>query len=112
MKKRTKKHPLEEKYPKQCAEYRKIADRAYQLFLDKGIEYGTSNVRMLGLLGLSLRLMEKVVRLLTLQGWSVWTGKREKEVKDPKFGSIDQELQDISNIAVIATIIGKDKWGK
>lgn len=112
MKKRVKKHPLEEKYPEQCKEYKKIADKAYILFLKKGMEYGTSNVRMLGLLGLSLRLMEKVVRLLTIQGWNVWTGTQEAKIDNPEFGSINQELQDIFNIAIIASIIGRGKWGK
>ena len=76
------------------------------------MEYGISNVKMLGLLGLSLRLMEKVVRLLTIQGWNVWTGTQEDKVDNPEFGSIYQELQDICNIAIIASVIGKKKWGK
>lgn len=107
-----KKHITETRYPEQCSEYKKLVDKLYKLHLDKNKEYSSNNVKMLGVLGLSLRMMEKIVRLLTLQGWDIWTGKRVDGVKDPKFGSIEQELEDISNLAVIALLLAKDKWGK
>lgn len=112
MKKGTKKHPLEEKYPEQCAEYRKIADRLYKLFLDKGMEYGVNNVRALGPLGLSLRMFEKIIRALNLLGWNPWEGKFTGTITKPKFDSVEKEFDDVANISIIALIMSRGKWAK
>lgn len=111
-KKEKKRHVYEEQYPRQCKEYKRITDQKYQLFLDKGREYGVNNVRAMGLLGLSLRLAEKIIRILNLQGWDLFTGKFTKVIRDPKFGSIERELEDIANIAIIAIITIRGRWAK
>jgi hypothetical protein len=107
-----KKHVYEIEYPQQCKEFRTILDGLYKLFLDKGREYGVNNVRAMGPLGLSLRMFEKVIRILNLLGWNPWTGTFTKNVKDPKFGSVEKECEDIANIAIITQILAKGKWAK
>lgn len=107
-----KRHVYEVEYPEQCAEFRQICDNLYQLFLDKGREYGVNNIRAMGPLGLILRMFEKTIRALNLLGWNPWTGAFTKNVQDPKFGSVERECEDIANIAIIAQILAKGKWAK
>ena len=107
-----KKHIYEEQYPEQCKEYKKIIEEKYQLFLDKGREYGVNNVKSIGLLGLCFRMMEKVIRILNLQGWNPWEGKFTSAIQNPKFDGIERELEDIANLAIIAIIMLRKKWAK
>ncbi len=111
-KSKSRKHDYEIAYPEQCAEFRKIIEAQYQLFLDKGKEYGVNNVRAMGPLGLSLRMFEKVIRVLNLLGWNPWKGEFTKAINNPKFDSIQNECADISNIAVISLIVARGKWAK
>jgi hypothetical protein len=105
-------HITEQKYPKQCEEYRKIQHQLYQLHLDKNREYSPNNVRALGILGLALRVHEKSIRLLNLLGWDPFEGKPTPGITDPKFGSIEAELEDIANIPILALIMARNNWGK
>lgn len=107
-----KKHITETNYPQQCNEYAKIQQQLYQLHLDKNREYSPNNVKALGVLGLALRIHEKSIRLLNLLGWDPFEGKPTKQISDPKFGSIEAELEDIANIPVLALIMSRKKWGK
>jgi hypothetical protein len=107
-----KKHDYETAYPEQCEEFRKIIDNLYQLFLDKGKEYGVNNVRAMGPLGLSLRMFEKVIRVLNLLGWNPWKGEFTKAINSPKFDSVEKECEDIANIAIISLILARGKWAK
>ncbi len=102
----------EKKYPKQCAEYKKIWQELYTLHLDKNREYSPNNIKALGLLGTALRIHEKSIRLLNLLGWDPFEGKPTKAILDPKFGSIESELVDIANIPVLALILSRGNWGK
>ena len=84
----------------------------YKLFLDKGLEYSVNNVKAIGVFGLTLRLVEKVIRLTNIIGWDLFEGRFTKSITNPKFGSVKQELEDIANIAIIAIIVARGKWGK
>ena len=107
-----KKQYLEETYPQQCNEYRKIVEDAYQLFLDKGREYSPNNIKAIGILGCFFRLFEKVIRSLNILGWDAFEGKPKDSVKGVKFDGVEQEAQDILNIAIIIVIMLRKKWGK
>jgi len=110
--KKGKKHPTEEKYPQQVAEYKKIVDDMYQLHLDKNREYSPNNIKVLGLLGCALRLLEKNIRVLNILGWDVWEGKTKETVKELKFDSIEKELDDLGNIPILMKILMRGKWGR
>lgn len=107
-----KKHILEKQYPEQCAEFRRIVDELYSLFLDKGKEYSPNNVKAIGSFGLSLRIMEKIIRALNIQGYDPFEGKFKEKITDVKFDSIEKELDDIANLAIIAKILLRKKWAK
>lgn len=106
------KHITEQKYPKQCSEYRKVWRQLYQLHCDKNREYSPNNVKALGILGLALRVHEKSIRLLNLLGWDPFEGRPTRAITDPKFGSVESELLDIANIPVLALIMLRKQWGK
>ena len=107
-----KKHVTEIKYPEQVKEFKKITEELYGLHLDKNREYSPNNIKALGQLGNALRIFEKSIRLLNILGWDPFEGKPTKAITDPKFGSIEAELTDISNIGILAMILGRGKWGK
>lgn len=106
------KHVTEARYPEQCAEFKRIVEALYKLHLDKNREYSPNNIKMIGQLGVGLRIMEKAIRTLNLLGFDALEGKVKDKVSDPKFGSVEAELEDIANLAIIAQILGKGKWGK
>lgn len=107
-----KKHETEENYPEQCAEFQKILSGLYKLHLDKNREYSPNNIKAIGVLGCSLRIFEKTIRLLNLLGWDVWEGKPKESLEKVKFGGAEEELADIANLAVIASILKRSKWAK
>ena len=107
-----KKHVYEASYPEQCAEFRRILDSIYQLFLDKGKEYSPNNIKVLGEFGVSLRILEKIIRALNIQGYDPFEGKFKDKLASTKFGSTINEMEDIAALAVIASVLGSGKWGK
>lgn len=112
MKRNDKKHTTEKTYPEQCEEYRKIQEGLYKLHLDKNREYSPNNIKVMGQLGCALRLLEKNIRILNLLGWDVWKGESKEVVKNVKFDSIDNELDDLANIPILMKIMMRNKWGK
>jgi hypothetical protein len=106
------KHITEVKYPEQVKEFKKITEELYKLHLQKNFEYSPNNVKALGQLGNALRIFEKAIRLLNILGWDAFEGKLKEKIDVPKFGSVEAELVDIANIAVLSTILGRNKWGK
>ena len=109
---KTQKHEYERKYPQQAKAYKEIVDSMYKLFLDKGLEYSVNNVKAIGVFGLTLRIVEKVIRLTNIIGWDIFEGVFTKSITNPKFGSVKQELEDIANLAIIAMIVARNKWAK
>jgi hypothetical protein len=105
-------HTTEIAYPLQCKEYKRIVESLYKLHLDKNREYSPNNVKALGTLGLSLRVFEKIIRTLNLLGWDVWEGKPKAAVEDIKFDSVDRELEDVANLAIIGKILLNQKWAR
>jgi hypothetical protein len=111
-KNKKKQHVYEVSYPAQCAEFRRILDNLYRLFLDKGKEYSPNNIKVLGQFGVSLRILEKIIRALNIQGYDPFEGKFKEKINTTKFGNTMNEMEDIANLAVIAAILGSGKWGK
>lgn len=109
---RKKLHITEEKYPNQVAEFRKILKSLYALHCQKNAEYSPSNIKVLGQLGVSLRLMEKIIRALNLQGFDALAGKLVDKPKVVKYGSVEEEFKDIATLAIIAMILPTGRWGK
>ena len=106
---------MEKKYPKMTEEFKKIQREQYELFLHKQHDYGPGNISVgtqlqtpeeikLSLTGLWFRMNDKLQRVKTLL-----LNDRESAVKDEP---LEDAYLDVSNYGIMATIVGRDKWGK
>lgn len=104
---------LEDNFPEMTSEYKKIMNEQYQIFCKKMHDYGTANIMLGGdtnniedrnfaLLGIAIRLTDKVNRLRNL----LYKGR------NPANESINDSFRDTMNYSIIATIIQNEKWGK
>ena len=106
---------MEEECPEMTQEFRKIQREQYELFLHKQHDYGPGNISVgtqlqtkeeikLSLTGLWFRMNDKLQRVKTLL-----MNDRESAVKDEP---LEDAYLDVSNYGIMATIVGRDKWGK
>ena len=106
---------MEKEWPEMTAEFRKIQREQYELFLHKQHDYGPGNISVgtplktleeikLSLTGLWFRMNDKLQRVKTL----LMTG-RESALKDEP---LEDAYLDVSNYGIMATIVGRGKWGK
>lgn len=61
-------HPVEQKYPRQTAAWKKIDEDSYKVHLEKNSDYSPSNVLYSGMPGIMVRLWDKVARIFNLFG--------------------------------------------
>ena len=106
---------MEKEWPVMTAEFRKLQREQYELFLHKQHDYGPGNISVgtqlqtpeevkLSLTGLWFRMNDKLQRVKTL----LMTG-RDSAVKDEP---LEDAYLDVSNYGIMATIVGRGKWGK
>ena len=106
---------MELEWPKMTDEFKKIQREQYELFLHKQHDYGPGNISVgtqlqtkeeikLSLTGLWFRMNDKLQRVKTLL-----MNNRESAVKDEP---LEDAYLDVSNYGIMATIVGRDKWGK
>ena len=106
---------MEKEWPEMTAEFRKIQREQYELFLHKQHDYGPGNISVgttlktpeevkLSLTGLWFRMNDKLQRVKTLL-----MNDRESAVKDEP---LEDAYLDVSNYGIMATIVGRGKWGK
>ena len=106
---------MEKEWPVMTAEFRKLQSEQYELFLHKQHDYGPGNISVgtqlknqeeikLSLTGLWFRMNDKLQRVKTL----LMTG-RDSAVKDEP---LEDAYLDVSNYGIMATIVGRGKWGK
>ena len=105
---------IEDKYPETCDGFQEITRNMYELFKRKQADYGPSNIGMgkskietdedveKSMIGLSVRMIDKIQRLLNLV----------LDRRDPQNESIDDNLIDIANYAVMALLVRGKEWGK
>ena len=104
---------IQQKYPETSQLLRELQDKQYQLFCSKQQDYGSSNISLggdmknetdknLAMLGLSIRMNDKMQRLLNLL----------KEGKEPNNESLEDTLIDISTYALMGIIVMKGVWTK
>lgn len=104
---------IEQKYPETSQELRELQDMQYRLFCSKQQDYGSSNISLGGdmsnendkkfaMLGLTIRMNDKMQRLLNLI----------KDDKMPNNESIEDTLIDISTYALMTIIVKKGVWTK
>ena len=106
---------MEEEWPEMTKEFKKIQREQYELFLHKQHDYGPGNISVgtqlqtpeeikLSLTGLWFRMNDKLQRVKTL----LMTG-RDSAVKDEP---LEDAYLDVSNYGIMATLVGRGKWGK
>ena len=106
---------MEKEWPEMTEEFKKIQREQYELFLHKQHDYGPGNISVgtqlqtkeeikLSLTGLWFRMNDKLQRMKTLL-----MNDRESAVKGEP---LEDAYLDVSNYGIMATIVGRDKWGK
>ena len=106
---------MEKEWPEMTAEFKKLQREQYELFCKKQHDYGPGNISVgtqlitpeevkLSLTGLWFRMNDKVQRVKTL----LMSG-RENAVDDEP---LEDAYLDVSNYGIMATLVGRGKWGK
>ena len=106
---------MEQEWPQMTAEFRRLQREQYELFLHKQHDYGPGNISVgtqlqtpeevkLSLTGLWFRMNDKIQRLKNL----LMNG-RDNAVEGE---TVEDAYLDVSNYGIMATIVGRDKWGK
>ena len=106
---------MEKEWPEMTAEFKKIQRQQYELFWHKQHDYGPGNISVgtflvtpeeikLSLTGLWFRMNDKLQRVKTLL-----LGDKKSAVKDEP---LEDAYLDVSNYGIMATIVGRGKWGK
>ena len=105
---------IEAQYPETAHEFQRLQDEQYALFCRKQMDYGPSNIAMgtelktddekrLSLVGLIVRINDKVQRLINL------VVKNNREAQNEP--TIDA-FKDLACYGIIAQIVKNGKWGK
>ena len=106
---------MEKEWPEMTKEFKKIQREQYELFLHKQHDYGPGNISVgtnlqtpeevkLSLTGLWIRMNDKLQRLKTL----LLSGRQNAVEGEP----LEDAYLDVSNYGIMATIVGRGKWGK
>ena len=106
---------MEEEWPEMTKEFKKIQREQYEIFLHKQHDYGPGNISVgtqlqtseeiqLSLTGLWFRMNDKIQRLKNL----LMSGRENAVENEP----MEDAYLDVSNYGIMATIVGRDKWGK
>ena len=106
---------MEREWPEMTQEFKKIQREQYELFLHKQHDYGPGNISVgtqlitkeevhLSLTGLWFRMNDKIQRLKNL----LMSGKKNAVENE----TVEDAYLDVSNYGVMATIVGRGKWGK
>ena len=106
---------MEQEWPEMTTEFKKLQREQYELFLHKQHDYGPGNISVgtqlqtpeeikLSLTGLWFRMNDKLQRVKTLL-----LGDKQSAVKDEP---LEDAYLDVSNYGIMATIVGRGKWGK
>ena len=104
---------IQQKYPETSQLLRELQENQYRLFCSKQEDYGSGNISLGGdmsnkkdrnfaMLGLAIRMNDKMQRLLNLI----------KDGKEPNNESLEDTLIDIANYAVMAQTVINKEWGK
>ena len=99
---------IELKFPETMYTFERLNKEQYELFAKKQHDYGPGNISMggnkeLSLIGLIVRINDKVQRLMNLV---------VKHNRDAQNEPVMDAFKDLSVYGIIAQIVSEDKWGK
>ena len=106
---------MEQEWPEMTTEFKKLQREQYELFCHKQHDYGPGNISVgtslktpeeikMSLTGLWFRMNDKLQRVKTLL-----MNDRKSAVKDEP---LEDAYLDVSNYGIMATLVGRGKWGK
>jgi len=106
---------MEQEWPEMTSEFKKLQREQYVLFCNKQHDYGPGNISVgtqlqtpeeikLSLTGLWFRMNDKLQRVKNLL-----MSDRKNAVEDEP---LEDAYLDVSNYGIMATIVGRGKWGK
>ena len=104
---------IEQQYPKTTDEFKRLQQLQYEVFCEKQMDYGPSNISVgtqlitdaeikLALTGLWFRMNDKIQRIKNL------LMNNQKINNEP----LEDSFLDVSNYGIMATIVKNGKWGK
>ena len=104
---------VEDKYPETAKEFKRLQKQQYELFCEKQMDYGPSNISVgtnletddeikLSLTGLWFRMNDKIQRMKNL------LMNNQKVNNEP----LEDSFLDVSNYGIMSTIVNNKKWGK
>ena len=104
---------IEQQYPKTTDEFKRLQKLQYEVFCEKQMDYGPSNISVgtdlsrdedvkLSLTGLWFRMNDKIQRIKNL----LMSGR---EINNEP---LEDSYLDVSNYGIMATIVKNGKWGK
>ena len=105
---------IEKEYPETAKEFQKIQFEQWATFCKKQMDYGPSNIAMgtalktkedrrLSLIGLIVRINDKIQRLMNLV---------VKHNRDAQNEPVMDAFKDLSVYGIIAQLVDNGKWGK
>jgi len=105
---------IEKEYPETSKEFKEIQFEQWSTFCKKQMDYGPSNIAMgtalrtkedrrLSLIGLIVRINDKIQRLMNLV---------VKHNRDAQNEPVMDAFKDLSVYGIIAQIVDNGKWGK
>ena len=105
---------IEQEYPETAKEFQSIQYEQWSTFCKKQMDYGPSNIAMgtalktkedrrLSLIGLIVRINDKIQRLMNLV---------VKHNRDAQNEPVMDAFKDLSVYGIIAQIVDNGKWGK
>ena len=105
---------IEQEYPETAKEFQKIQYEQWATFCKKQMDYGPSNIAMgtalktkedrrLSLIGLIVRINDKIQRLMNLV---------VKHNRDAQNEPVMDAFKDLSVYGIIAQIVDNGKWGR
>jgi hypothetical protein len=99
------------KYPEQTKELEEIMETLRHILIVKNQDYSPWNMLGTGEVGSVVRIWDKTARLMNLYGFDIATGTFTGQ-KSPKNESIEDNLLDLANYAIISLLLLRGKWGK
>jgi len=103
----------EDPYPLQFAEFDKLVQEMSSTHRRKNRDYSSQNIAASGIVGIISRILDKVCRILSLEGWEVEIKFKEiHEPKEAEYESVEDAYRDLSVYSNIAIIWKKGLWGK
>lgn len=88
-------------------------NRLYRVMLKKNADYGTGNIALTGLIGVIVRMSDKMSRLLNLQGFKFnITDTSYNGETDAQNEAVDDTLLDMAGYALIGMLVKMGVWGQ